>query len=115
MPLEQPTFDELLHAMKRAAAILRDAEISYALSGGLAAYARGGPQTEHDVDFFLKPSDAEGALAALEEAGYRPERPPEEWLFKAYDPEVGVLVDLIFDPSGGPVTDEWLARAEELE
>jgi hypothetical protein len=115
MPLEQPTFDELLEAMKRAAAVLRDAEIPYALSGGLAAYARGGPETEHDVDFFLKPEDAERALQALEAAGYRPERPPEEWLLKAHDPDVGVLVDLIFDPSGGPITEEWLARAEELE
>jgi hypothetical protein len=115
VPQEQPTFDELLEAMKRAAAILRDAEIPYALSGGLAAYARGGPETEHDVDFFLKPADAERALGVLEAAGYRSERPPEEWLLKAHDPDCGVLIDLIFDPSGGPVTDEWLARAEELE
>lgn len=115
MPQEQPTFDELLEAMKRAAAVLRDAEVPYALSGGLAAYARGGPETEHDVDFFLKPEDAERALEALEAAGYESERPPEEWLLKAHDRERGVLIDLIFDPSGGPVTDEWLARAEELE
>ena len=115
MPQEQPTFDELLEAMKRAAAVLRDAEVPYALSGGLAAYARGGPETEHDVDFFLKPEDAERALEALEAAGYESERPPEEWLLKAHDRERGVLIDLIFDPSGGPVTDEWLARAEGLE
>jgi len=115
VPQEQPTFDELLEAMKRAAAVLRDAEVPYALSGGLAAYARGGPETEHDVDFFLKPEDAERALEALEAAGYESERPPEEWLLKAHDRERGVLIDLIFDPSGGPVTDEWLARAEELE
>jgi hypothetical protein len=115
VPREQITFDELLEAMKRAAAVLRDEEIAHALSGGLAAYARGGPETEHDVDFFLRPEDAERALAAFEAAGYRPERPPEEWLLKAYDPECGVLIDLIFDPSGGPVTDEWLARAEKME
>jgi hypothetical protein len=115
VPHEEVTFDELLDAMKRAAAVLRDEEIPHALSGGLAAYARGGPETEHDVDFFLKTADAERALAALESAGYRCERPPEEWLLKAYDPECGVLIDLIFDPSGGPVTEEWLERAEELE
>jgi hypothetical protein len=115
VPREQVTFDELLEAMKRAAAILRDEEIPHALSGGLAAYARGGPETEHDVDFFLKPADAERALAALEARSYPTERPPEEWLFKAYDPECGVLIDLIFDPSGGPVNDEWLARADRIE
>lgn len=115
MPREEVTFDELLDAMKRAAAVLRDEEIPHALSGGLAAYARGGPETEHDVDFFIRPADAERALAAFESAGYQSERPPEEWLLKAYDPQCGVLVDLIFDPSGGPVTEEWLERAEELE
>ncbi len=64
MPREASGFDELLDAMKRAAAVLRAQEIPYALSGGLAAYARGGPETEHDVDFFLEPHDAERALAA---------------------------------------------------
>jgi len=115
VPQEQPTFAELLDAMKRAAAALRDAEIPFALSGGLAAYARGGPETEHDVDFFVKPEDAEHALAALEAAGFRPKVPPEDWLLKAYDPECNVLIDLIFDPTGGPVTQEWLDRAEPLE
>ena len=40
--------------MKRAAAALRDAEVPYILGGGLAAWARGGPPTEHDVDFFVR-------------------------------------------------------------
>jgi hypothetical protein len=26
-----------------------------------------------------------------------------------------VLVDLIFEPRGGPIDDEWLARADELD
>ena len=43
----------------------------------------------------------------------RPERPPEDWLLKACDGDM--LVDLIFAPAGGPVTDELLDRAEELE
>jgi hypothetical protein len=42
------------------------------------------------------------------------ERPPEGWLYKAYDSN-GVLVDLIFDPKGNPVTDELLARGTEME
>ncbi|HSO02495.1 MAG TPA: hypothetical protein VLS46_08195, partial [Gaiellaceae bacterium] len=40
-------------------------------------------------------------------------RPPEGWLLKAYDGET--LIDLIFDPAGGPVDDGFFARAEELE
>jgi predicted nucleotidyltransferase len=100
--------------MKRAAASLRDAGIPFALTGGLAAWARGGPATDHDVDFLVKREDAERALEALADAGMRTEHPPENWLLKAYDDD-GTLVDLIFDPSGGPVTDEWLERAEEEE
>ena len=61
----------------------------------------------------MKPEDAERALAALAEAGFRPERPVEEWLLKAYDGDL--LVDLIFDPASGPVDDELLGRADELE
>ena len=51
--------------MKRAAAALRDAEVPHLLGGGLAAWARGGPPTEHDVDFFVRAEDAERALEAL--------------------------------------------------
>ena len=99
--------------MKHAAAALRDAEIRFALAGGLACWARGGPATDHDVDFLIKPPDAEKALAALQTAGMEPERPPEDWLLKARHDDT--LVDLIFSPSGGTVTDEMLDRAEERE
>ena len=75
--------------------------------------SRGGPPREHDLDFFVKPADADRALAALADAGMRPEKPPEGWLYKAYDGDV--MVDLIFEPASGPVTDEELDRAEELE
>jgi hypothetical protein len=106
-------FAELIAAMKRAAALLRDAGIEVLLGGGLAAWARGGPPTEHDVDFLIRPQDAEPALAALEAGGLRPERPPEGWLVKAWQGDIAI--DLIFDPSGGPIGDEFFARGEELE
>jgi hypothetical protein len=106
-------FEELLRAMKTAAGALRDAEIPFALGGGLAVWARGGPKTEHDVDFFVKREDAERAQRALQEKGMRPERPPEGWLLKAWDGDV--LIDLIFEPRGGPVDDTWFERAEELD
>jgi hypothetical protein len=106
-------FDRLLETMRKCAAALRDAGVPYALTGGLAVWARGGPRTEHDVDFLVLPEDAERAQQALAEAGLRPDDPLEDWLLKAYDD--GVLVDLIFRPSGGPVTREWLDRADELE
>jgi predicted nucleotidyltransferase len=106
-------FDRLVESARKAGAILREADVPHALAGGLAAWARGGPKTEHDVDFMVKPDDAERALQAVADAGMRTERPPEGWLFKAYDGDM--LIDLIFNPSSGPVTDEILERAEELE
>jgi hypothetical protein len=106
-------FPELIDTMKRAAAALRDAEVEVLLGGGLAAWARGGPPTDHDVDFMLRPRDAERALTTLESAGFEPERPPEGWLLKAWDGEV--LVDLIFEPAGGPIGEAEFERAATLE
>ena len=51
------------------------------------------------------------ALAALEATGMRIERPPEEWLYKAYDG--ATLVDLIFRPAGGPIDDEHFEPRDE--
>jgi hypothetical protein len=107
------SFPELLDAMKKGAAALRDADVPFLLGGGLAAWAYGGPPTDHDVDFLLRQDDAERALAALVDAGMRPERPPEGWLLKAWDGEI--LVDVIFEPAGGPVDDDHFARATNLE
>jgi len=108
-------FSELLTAMKRAAAALRDHEIEFALAGGLAVYARGGPETEHDVDFLLRQPDAVRALEVLENEGFHCERPPEGWLYKVYD-ENDSLIDLIFAPNGQPeAVGEILARADVLE
>jgi hypothetical protein len=109
---EQEEFEHLLEVMKKAAAALRDADVPFVLGGGLACWARGGPRTEHDVDFLIRPEDADRALEALASAGMRIERPPEEWLVKAFDD--GVMVDLIFRPSGLEVNGEVFDRAEDL-
>src|SRR5688500_2746282 len=100
--------EELTDSLKRAAAALRDAEIEYALGGGLACWAHGAPESEHDVDIFVRPQDAERALSVLVESGMRPVRPPEGWLLKAYDGDV--LVDIIFEPNDGPVDDALMSR-----
>jgi hypothetical protein len=113
MPLRED-HRKLTQSAKRAAGILKDAGVPFLLAGGLASWARGGPQTDHDVDFFVKPEDADAALQALAEAGMKTEKPPERWLYKAYD-EDGTLIDLIFRPSGGPVGDEYFDHAEEIE
>jgi hypothetical protein len=109
---DQP-FDEIKESLKRAAGALREAEVPFLLGGGLAVWARGGPPTGHDLDLMVKPQDADRALQVLEQAGMRPERPPEGWLYKAWDG--GTLVDLIFEPTGEPVDEAMFERAEELE
>jgi predicted nucleotidyltransferase len=106
-------FERMLETMKKAGGVLNDAEIPWALGGGLACWARGGPETEHDVDFLVRPQDAERAQEALAKAGFRTEHPPEGWLLKAFEGDV--MVDLIFSPQGGAVDDELLERAETLE
>jgi hypothetical protein len=106
-------FDDIEATMKKAVAAFRDANVPALLAGSLAVWARGGPEPRHDLDFVVKPQDAERALQALEDAGMKPERPPEGWLLKAWDGEV--LVDVIFEPRGLAVDDELMARAEERE
>jgi len=98
--------------MKQVAAILRESDVPFALGGGLAAWALGGPPTEHDVDFTIREADADRALEALDHAGIHTERPPEGWLVKAWVDEV--LVDLIYRPSGIDVDDEFFDRCAEL-
>lgn len=114
MPSAPPeNLDSLLATMKRAGAVLRENDVDYILGGGLAIWARGGPPTDHDVDFLLREEDADRALEVLTDAGFRPERPPEHWLYKAWEGEN--LVDLVFHPAGGRVGDEHFARATEME
>jgi predicted nucleotidyltransferase len=108
---EQP-FSQMEASLKKAAAALRAADVPFLLGGSLASWARGGPETTHDLDLMVKPDDAERALEALRETGMRPERPPEEWLLKAWDGEV--LIDLIHHPSGLQVTDDVIERGDTL-
>jgi hypothetical protein len=99
-------------SMKKAVAALRNADIPFLLAGSLAVWARGGPETRHDLDFVIKPEDAERAIAVLADVGMRPETPPEEWLRKAWDGDV--LIDLIYAPRGLEVTDEVIERGDML-
>jgi Uncharacterised nucleotidyltransferase len=112
MALDEQPFAEIEHALKRAAAALNEAEVPFLLGGSLASWARGGPESRHDLDLMIKPDDVERALEALTDAGMRAERPPEQWLVKAWDGDT--LVDLIYCPKGLPMDDDVFARGEEL-
>jgi hypothetical protein len=104
--------EHLLACLKRVAAALRDADVPFALAGGLAAWARGGPPTEKDIDLLIREDDAEAAHKALAAAGFRTEVPPEGWLVKAYEDDL--MIDLIYRPSGLEVDDALLERCDEL-
>jgi predicted nucleotidyltransferase len=108
---EQP-FHELEQTLKKAGAALRDAGVEFLLGGSLASWARGGPETRHDLDLMIRPEARERATEALQDVGMRIEDPPEEWLVKAWDGDI--LVDLIFHPKGIEVDDEVLARGEVM-
>lgn len=113
MPQDDERLEELVTTLKRAAAALRDGNIPFAVAGGLACWARGGPLGDGDVDLVVTPDDVDRAVATLEQAGMEPEDPPEEWLKKVHDGDV--TVDLIFHPSGIEVTPGVLAGVEELQ
>jgi predicted nucleotidyltransferase len=110
--MPEHAFPAIEASLKKAVAALREAEVPFLLAGSLAVWARGGPETRHDLDFVVKEEDVERAVEVLAEAGMRPERPPEEWLWKAWDGEV--LIDLIFRARGLEVTDEVIERGEPL-
>jgi hypothetical protein len=102
----------LNQTLKRAAAVLRDADVGFALTGSAAAWARGAPEPRHDIDFAITHEDAARAEQALARAGFRIEQPPEGWLSKAWDGDD--LVDLIWEIAGCESIDTALERAEEV-
>jgi hypothetical protein len=112
MPASTPSFEHIEASLKRSVAALKDAEIPFMLGGSLACWARGGPESTNDLDFFVQPADAERALEVLTRIGMRPERPPEDWLLKAWDGDV--LVDLIFAPLSLVVDDRLMEQAESM-
>ncbi|WP_345590163.1 nucleotidyltransferase family protein [Streptomyces marokkonensis] len=103
----------ILQAAKQVGSILKREEHPFALAGSVAVYAHGGTQNlQHDVDFCIRPEDAEAVAATLREAGLAVYTPPEDWLLKANC--LGQQVDLIFELAHEPVTDQLLARAHDL-
>lgn len=103
----------LLETMKKAAGLLQEAGLPFALAGGGAAYARGAAPPVHDVDFVILEEDAGRAAQALAAGGMTVERPPEGWLIKAFDADQ--MIDLIHCLGGVAVSGDLLARAEELD
>jgi hypothetical protein len=106
--------DALRDAMRRSASALRAHGPDFALAGSYALWAYGGPEPVHDVDFVVAEEDAEAAALTLQKAGFRIERTPEDWLFKAC---VGddFVIDVLHALNGKPVTAQDIQAADELD
>ncbi|MET9255573.1 hypothetical protein [Streptomyces sp. NPDC003717] len=103
----------ILEAAKQVGAILKRAEHPFALAGSVAVYAQGGTQNlQHDVDFCIRPEDADAVARTLREADLAVYTPPEDWLLKATC--LGQQVDLIFELAHRPVSTALLERAQRL-
>jgi len=109
--MEEPD-PALLQTLTKVVNTLAAAGIDFAVAGGFAVYARGGPPSDHDVDVFVREQDAPAAQQALLAEGMRAHEPPEDWLTKVFDGDV--LVDIIFRPNQRTNMDELLARAEPM-
>jgi len=106
------SFEAIEATLKKAVEALNEAGVRFLLGGSLAVWARGGPESLNDLDLMVRREDAERALRALDAAGLRVERPPQGWLYKAWDGDV--LVDVIFDPKGQSIDEGSFARAEPV-
>lgn len=103
----------LREGLKRVAVVLKGTGLPFALAGGYAAWALGGPEPSHDVDFLVAPEDVDHAKAELASGGLRVDQPPEDWLFKVSSD--GVTVDVLHRASGRPMADTLAAaRVQEV-
>jgi hypothetical protein len=103
----------LRDALRGAASALKEKGPRFALAGSYALWAYGAPEPSHDVDLVVCETDVDAAVAALADAGFAIERPPEDWLFKART--AGVLVDILHRINGVPVDADTLDKAEQLD
>jgi hypothetical protein len=105
---------DLREALKTVAVALKRSGVPFALMGGYAAWARGGPEPNHDVDFLIAEEDAaEAAKFLAEEEGLNVVEPPEDWLFKVFTN--GGMVDVIWRDSDRTAGRDLVERASEMQ
>jgi Uncharacterised nucleotidyltransferase len=103
----------LREALKLVAVTLKEGEAPFALAGGYALWARGGPEPDHDVDFVIAEEDARRVADLLAGKGLEVVQPPEDWLFKVYVD--GAMVDVLYRLSGDPVSRSRFEDVDEIE
>jgi predicted nucleotidyltransferase len=114
--VDEQTFHRVL---AQAIRVAEATGLPHAFMGGIASTALGRPRWTHDVDLLVRPGDARVMLRAFAAAGFYTEETDQAWLYKAT--RDGVLVDVIFESTGGIVLDEEMlervrpARFDGLE
>ncbi|HJP67079.1 MAG TPA: nucleotidyltransferase [Actinomycetota bacterium] len=100
----------LLDVLGEAVKAIEDEGIPYVFIGGLASVLLGPPSSTNDIDFFVRPEDAERVMETLSKRGFETKVHDPSWLMKGV--KKGVLVDVIFKSTGDIfLDDEMLARA----
>jgi hypothetical protein len=96
---------------RRAIELLQAADVPFLLGGAYALGLYTGMERHtKDVDFFLRETDVDRALAAFQQEGYRAEKMFPHWLAKIYSDDS--FIDLIFAAGNGlcGVDEAWFAR-----
>jgi hypothetical protein len=101
-----PEVDEgtFLRVLGETIAVAAGTGLPHAFMGGIASTALGRPRWTHDIDLCVRREDARAMLAAFARAGYETEETDQSWLYKAM--KDGVLVDVIFESTGGIELDD---------
>ena len=105
--------EALREGLRRVCSTLKQGQIPFAVAGGNALWVHGARESDHDVDVVVADSQVEDAVRCLDRAGFLIERPPEDWLFKAWWGPA--MVDVIHRLHTGPVDERVLARAQDHE
>lgn len=107
-------FQRQRDVLKGVATTLKGADCAFALAGGYAIWARGGPESTHDVDFVLPSEQVDQAVWALLGNGFQRVSSPEDWLVKVEPAGSGTVVDLIHRLPMGPIDADLLARCDPV-
>jgi predicted nucleotidyltransferase len=113
-PQEQPDTERLLAILDEAIGVLRAADVTFLLMGGLATSVLGRARRVTDIDLFVRNADVPASLASLAGAGFETLVVSPHWLAKAIKDDV--LVDVISRSTHDiSLTDEVLEHAVEVE
>jgi predicted nucleotidyltransferase len=113
-PEGRPEVEDLLAILDETVSVLRAAEVSFLLMGGLATSVLGRARLVTDIDIFVRDRDVQPALAALAGAGFETLVVSPNWLAKAI--KEGILVDVISRSTHDiSLTDEIMEHAVEVD